>query len=200
NQKEKCVTARQVMVANKDMSYTEYRGNLALIFGGRGKKETQRSTATVVEVESQTSSTMEDASVSKNQQKKTNQELIRSNSAALNQLRSKLDQSIAMNQQYQEMLDPQTLKRVISNAVSSFQPKNQAANAAPSGNRYLGPERPSQLTKGTDGTINAELQCRYCRDTGHEHSNCNKLNFKKKKQAEGTWNPGRPRTAKDPSN
>ena len=41
---------------------------------------------------------------------------------------------------------------------------------------YLGKPRPLQLAPGTDGSLNPELECQYCKDTGHLKDNCIKLN------------------------
>ena len=41
---------------------------------------------------------------------------------------------------------------------------------------YLGKPRPSQLAPGTDASLNSELECQYCKDTGHLKDNCIKLN------------------------
>ena len=41
---------------------------------------------------------------------------------------------------------------------------------------YLGRPRPLQLAPGVDGSLDPELSCQYCRDTGHLKENCVKLN------------------------
>ena len=41
---------------------------------------------------------------------------------------------------------------------------------------YLGKPRPSQLAPHMDGSLNPELECWYCKDTGHLKDNCIKHN------------------------
>ena len=40
---------------------------------------------------------------------------------------------------------------------------------------YLDMSGPSEVARGLDGTTNPSLMCHYCKDTGHEHNNCSKL-------------------------
>ena len=44
------------------------------------------------------------------------------------------------------------------------------------GKPYLGKARPLQLVLGIDGSLNPELSCQYCKDTGHLKENCIKVN------------------------
>ena len=53
---------------------------------------------------------------------------------------------------------------------------NQGSN--PFSKPYLGPPREPQVTPGTDGSLNPALSCRYCKDTGHDVSNCAKVKRK----------------------
>ena len=41
---------------------------------------------------------------------------------------------------------------------------------------YLGKPRLLQLAPGADRSLNLELECQYCKDTGHLKDNCIKLN------------------------
>ena len=43
---------------------------------------------------------------------------------------------------------------------------------------YLGPPREPQVTPGADGSLNPALSCKYCKDTGHDVSNCAKVKRK----------------------
>ena len=56
------------------------------------------------------------------------------------------------------------------------QQANQGSN--PFSKPYLGPHREPQVTPGTDGSLNPALSCRYCKDTGHDVSNCAKVKRK----------------------
>ena len=41
---------------------------------------------------------------------------------------------------------------------------------------YLGKPRPLKLTPGVDESLDPQLSCQYCKDTGHLKENCVKLN------------------------
>ena len=56
------------------------------------------------------------------------------------------------------------------------QQANQGSN--PFSKPYLGPHREPQVTPGADGSLNPALSCRYCKDTGHDMSNCTKVKRK----------------------
>ena len=56
------------------------------------------------------------------------------------------------------------------------QQANQGSN--PFSKPYLGPPREPQVTPGADGSLNPALSCRYCKDTGHDVSNCAKVKRK----------------------
>ena len=56
------------------------------------------------------------------------------------------------------------------------QQANQGSN--PFSKPYLGPHREPQVTPGADGSLNPALSCRYCKDTGHDVSNCTKVKRK----------------------
>ena len=42
----------------------------------------------------------------------------------------------------------------------------------------LGPPREPQVTPGADGSLNPALSCKYCKDMGHDISNCAKVKRK----------------------
>ena len=56
------------------------------------------------------------------------------------------------------------------------QQANQGSN--PFSKPYLRPHRQPQVTPGADGSLNPALSCRYCKDTGHDVSNCAKVKRK----------------------
>ena len=56
------------------------------------------------------------------------------------------------------------------------QQANQGSN--PFSKPYLRPPREPQVTPGADGSLNPALSCRYCKDTGHDVSNCAKVKRK----------------------
>ena len=99
-----------------------------------------------------------------------------------------------------EAFDPSKIVEVVTRAVAgcyqkSFQkpntyqkstnpfiPSQQKPQASQStnlfGKPYLGMPREPQVTPGTDGSLNPALSCKYCKDTGHDMSNCTKVKRK----------------------
>ena len=89
------------------------------------------------------------------------------------------------NKQLQGLLDPKSLVNAISQAVTTslkigsqltFKGEVENKGAGFSSKPYLGKPRPLQLAPGTDRSLNLELECLYCKDTGHLKDNCIKLN------------------------
>ena len=85
------------------------------------------------------------------------------------------------NQQLQGLLDPKLLVSVISQAVTTSlklgpQLTSEGGIDADKGagfisKPYLGKPRPSQLAPGANGSLNPELECQYCKDTGSLEDN-----------------------------
>ena len=47
-----------------------------------------------------------------------------------------------------------------------------------SGNKFMGITRPPKSLAGVDGSMDNNLTCWYCKDTGHELENCRQLKNK----------------------
>ena len=96
-----------------------------------------------------------------------------------------------------DAFDPSKIVEVVTQAVAgayqkpfqkpntyqkSFVPSQQKQQANQGSNPFskphLGPPREPQVTPGTDGSLNPALSCRYCKDTGHDVSNCAKVKRK----------------------
>ena len=96
-----------------------------------------------------------------------------------------------------DAFDPSKIVEVVTQAVAggyqkpfqkpntyqkSFVPSQQKQQANQGSNPfskpYLGPPREPQVTPGADGSLNPVLSCRYCKDTGHDVSNCPKVKRK----------------------
>ena len=83
------------------------------------------------------------------------------------------------NKQLRGLLDPKLLAVTINWKVNS-QPVTKGGSQS-NGNvyiirPYLGKALPSQLAPGANGSLNSDLECQYCKDTGHHKENCIKLN------------------------
>ena len=79
---------------------------------------------------------------------------------AINDLQNKLDAAIAENQQVKEILRPESLQKVIAQVHHT---------------------RPPQLMPGVDGSLDPSLECKYCKDKGHNVFNCKKVKLKEER-------------------
>ena len=82
-----------------------------------------------------------------------------------------------------QLLEPKFLVETITKAMACNlninMDKKSSQNEQPSdytSRPYLGKPRPLKLALGIDGSLNPELSCQYCKDTGHLKENCIKLN------------------------
>ena len=73
---------------------------------------------------------------------------------------------------------PNTYQKSTNPFVPSQQKPQASQNANPFGKPYLGPPRESQVTPSADGSLNPVLSCKYCKDMGHDVSNCTKVKRK----------------------
>ena len=88
-----------------------------------------------------------------------------------------------------DAFDPSKIVEVVTQAVAggyqkssqkpyTYQKQQASQGSNPFSKPYLGPPREPQVTPGTDGSLNPALSCRYCKDTGHDVSNCAKVKRK----------------------
>ena len=75
---------------------------------------------------------------------------------------------------------PNTYQKSTNSFVPSKQKPQASQNANPFGKLYLRLPREPQVTPGADGSLNPAVSCKYCKDTGHDVSNCAEV---KKKEA-----------------
>ena len=73
---------------------------------------------------------------------------------------------------------PNTYQKSTNPFVPSQQKPQASQNTNQFGKPYLGPPREPQVTPGADGSLNPALSCKYCKDTGHDVSNCAKVKRK----------------------
>ena len=60
----------------------------------------------------------------------------------------------------------------------AYQKQQASQGSNPFSKPYLRPPREPKVTPGADGSLNPALSCRYCKDTGHDVSNCAKVKRK----------------------
>ena len=73
---------------------------------------------------------------------------------------------------------PNTYQKSTNPFIRSQQKQQASQGSNPFSKPYLGPHREPQITPGVDGSLNPALSCRYCKDTGHDVSNCAKVKRK----------------------
>ena len=73
---------------------------------------------------------------------------------------------------------PNTYQKSTNPFVPSQQKPQASQNTNPFGKPYLRPPKEPQVTPSADGSLNPALSCKYCKDTGHDVSNCTKVKRK----------------------
>ena len=73
---------------------------------------------------------------------------------------------------------PNTYQKSTNPFIPSQQKQQANQGSNPFSKPYLGPYREPQVTPGADGSLNPALSCRYCKDMGHDVSNCAKVKGK----------------------
>ena len=104
----------------------------------------------------------------------------------INQQDAQIKSPQTQTKHLQGLLDPKSLVSAISQAMSTSLKLGSQLNVKGGvdvkgtgfiSKPYLGKPRPSQLASSSaDGSLNPELECQYCKDTGHLKDNCIKLN------------------------
>ena len=158
--------AKALLLQMPTVSFTQYRNELARVLGTHQRPSKGVSTKLVSATQEGTESGEEEKSIPKSQHKWDSK--INAQSSQIKDLREKLDGAIAENTQIEEWLNPNTLQMAFTNAL-------QASGQFRSGGKYAGKRRESKVAAGIDGTIDPDKHCVYCKDTGHEKTNCIRL-------------------------
>ena len=158
--------AKALLLQMPNVSFTQYRNELARVLGTRQRPSKSVSTKSVSVTLEGTESGEEEKSVPKSQHKRDSK--IKAQTSQIKDLREKLDGAIAENAQIKEWLNPNTLQTAFTNVL-------QASGQFRPGGKYAGKRRESKVAAGIDGTIDPEKNCVYCKDTGHEKTNCIRL-------------------------
>ena len=148
-----------------------------LTFGSCNKLGKISSQATAIRTTASTiSKVLQEPKLVKNFQQRQNQ---------IDQHASKISSLEVHNWKLTQLLQPRFLVDTITQEVASSlnisggnKPQKSNINDASgyTGKSYLGKPRPLQLVPGVDGSLDSELSCQYCKDTGHLEENCIKLN------------------------
>ena len=153
-------------------SFTQFRGHLAITFGGRSKLGKTSSHTAAIETSSYViSKEAGECRLLKNPRQRQRK---------IEQQASQISSLEAQNKKLGQLLEPKFLVETITKVVASNLNigKPNTTESSPNGfisKLYLGRPCPSQLALGVDGSLDPSLTCRYCKDTGHLKENCVKL-------------------------
>ena len=183
------ISARSILNQQPDIQFASFRSDLANILGCRIRTTGAKGTLCNAVMAPESPETPVPAKCCKTEEEST--------------ITAQLSMCIKDNQELHKRLDafdPSKIVKVVMQAVAggyqkSFQKPNtyqkstnpfvpsqqkpqanQSTN--PFGKPYLGPPREPQVTPGSDGSLNPSLSCKYCKDTGHNISNCAKVKRK----------------------
>ena len=159
--------------SNPSETFTQFRGRLALTFGSQSQLGRVCSQTAAIETPASVISEVSwEPKLSKNSRQRQHK---------IDQQAAKISSLEAQTQKLAQLLEPKFLVKTITKAVASnlninMEKKSAQKESGYTGKPYLGKQRPSKLAPGIDGSLDPELSCRYCKDTGHLKENCVKLN------------------------
>ena len=154
-------------------TFMQFRGQLALTFGSWSRSGRVSSWTAAIETHALViSEVSREPKLSKNSRQRQHK---------IDQQAMKISSLEAQNQKLAQLLEPKFLVEIITKAVASnvninTDKKSAQSESSYTGKPYLGKPRPSKLALGIDGSLDPELSCWYCKDTGHLKENCIKLN------------------------
>ena len=165
--------ARSMLQSSENSeSFTQFRGHLAMTFGGRSKSgKTSSHTAAIQTSSYVISEEAREQRLSKNSRQRQRK---------IEQQASQISSPEAQNKKLGQLLEPKFLVETITRAVASnlSMGKPNTTESSPSGfisKLYLGRPRTISIGPVVDGSLDPSLTCRYCKDTGHLKENCVKL-------------------------
>ena len=163
------------MQSSLEETFTRFWGHLVTMLGGHRRQSKSSVTSSAMDAKVDQISSIENK-LAKNSGQEQNK--INKQGAQISSLQDQ-------NTQLKGCLYPELLVDAISHAVntglkitSKLTSKGGAASNGTGfvSKPYLGKPRPSQLAPRADGSLNLDLECWYCKDTGHLKDNCIKLN------------------------
>ena len=179
------ISARSILNQQPDIQFASFRSDLANILGCRiratGAKGALCNAAMVPEspetpVPVKHRKTEEESTIAAQLSMciKDNQELHKKLDAFdPSKIAEVVTQAVAGGYQ-KSFQKPNTYQKSTNPFVPSQQKPQANQNTNPFGKPYLRPPREPQVTPSADGSLNPALSCKYCKDTGHDVSNCAK--------------------------
>ena len=183
------ISARSILNQQPDIQFASFRSDLANILGCRihatGAKVALCNAAMVPEspetpVPAKRRKTEEESTITAQLSMciKDNQELHKKPDAFdPSKIAEVVTQAVAGGYQ-KSFQKPNTYQKPTNPFIPSQQKPQASQNTTPFGKPYLGPPREPQVTPSADGSLNPALSCKYCKDTGHDVSNCAKVKRK----------------------
>ena len=159
-----------LQTSNPTETFTQFPGRLALTFGSHSRLGKVSSQAAAIETTALMISEVSwEPKLLKNSQHRQNK---------IDHQAAKISSLEAQNQKLTQLLEPKFLVDTITKAVASNLNINPPKSDTSGYTRkpYLGKPRPLKLALGIDRSLDPELSCWYCKDTGHLKENCVKLN------------------------
>ena len=183
------ISARSILNQQPDIQFASFRSDLANILGCRvratGAKGALCNAAMVPEspetpVPVKCRKTEEESTIATQLSMciKDNQELHKKLDAFdPSKIAEVVTQAVAGGYQ-KSFQKPNTYQKPTNPFIQSQQKPQASQNTNPFGKPYLGLPREPQVTPGADGSLNPALSCKYCKDMGHDVSNCAKVKRK----------------------
>ena len=166
------VTARSILKSKPDLSFVEFRSEIAGVLHTRGKRPLKNVTTNVVE-QVECDLVVESQQPSKRRKKGGNTERddeLKAMVAAVLEDNKRLSQKI-------ERMESNIQTKVLTQAVSTSGPATHGKPHInrPYNNKYQGKPREPKDTPGTDGSLDLNLKCAYCGDNGHHNNICPRI-------------------------
>ena len=166
------VTARSILKSKPDLSFAEFRSEIAGVLHTLGKRPLKNVTTNVVE-RVECDLVGESQQPSKRRKKGGNTERddeLKAMVAAVLEDNKRLSQKI-------ERMESNIQTKVLTQAVSTSGPATHSKPHynRPYNNKYQGKPREPKDTPGTDGSLDLNLKCAYCGDNGHHNNICPRI-------------------------
>ena len=174
------VTARSILKSKPDLTFVEFRSEIAGVLHTRGKRPLKNVTTNVVE-QVECDLIGESQHSSKRRKKGGNTERddeLKAMVAAVLEDNKRLSQKI-------ERMESNIQTKVLTQAVSTSGPATHSKPHynRPYNNKYQGKPREPKDTPGTDGSLDLNLKCAYCGDNGHHNNICPRIKARDEYQA-----------------
>ena len=168
------VAKGQSLSSPDSKSFTQFQGWLVLMFNSRGKcvKADVSSSAVVC------GDTEEHLSHNSRRQ----QSKIKAQGDVITAVKTELNKTLEENNKLKCLFSPEKMVEAMSKVVSAMtmqgHPEASKATQDQGASNYIGRLRQPQLACGADETLQPDIICFYCKDTGHVKNNCVWLNNK----------------------